>query len=136
MPFLHPPRCIDGPNSIHCMYITHAGALGNSATSRKTRYPLYRTLGGPQDRSGQVRKISSPLVFDPRTGQPVAQSLYRLSYRTHCSDSTATVTNCNIVIVMPVRTDSSRLLTCNTLSSDVSDTPVCLLGLCSRTSCL
>jgi len=38
----------------------------------KTRYPLYRTLGGPQGRSGQVRKISPPLVFDPRTVQPVA----------------------------------------------------------------
>ena len=33
----------------------------------KTRYPLYRRLGGPQDRSGRVRKISSPLRFDPRT---------------------------------------------------------------------
>ena len=26
----------------------------------KTRYPLYRRLGGPQGRSGQVRKISLP----------------------------------------------------------------------------
>ena len=38
----------------------------------KTRYPLYRRLGGPQGRSGQVRKISSPSGFDPRTVQPVA----------------------------------------------------------------
>ena len=37
----------------------------------KIRYPLYRRLGGPQDRSGRVRKISSPLGFDPRTVQPV-----------------------------------------------------------------
>ena len=29
------------------------------------------------------RKISSPPGFDPRTVQPVAQSLYRLSYRAH-----------------------------------------------------
>ena len=44
----------------------------------KTRYPLYRRLGGPQDRSGRVRKISPPREFDPRTVQPV----YRLhSYR-------------------------------------------------------
>jgi len=28
---------------------------------------LYRRLGGPQGRSGQVRKISPPLGFDPRT---------------------------------------------------------------------
>jgi len=39
---------------------------------RKTRYPLYRRLGGPQDRSGRVRKISTPRGFDPRTVQPVA----------------------------------------------------------------
>jgi hypothetical protein len=29
----------------------------------KTRYPLYRRLGGPQGRSGQVRKISPPPGF-------------------------------------------------------------------------
>jgi hypothetical protein len=38
----------------------------------KTRYPLYRRLGGPQGRSGWVRKISPPPAFDPRTVQPVA----------------------------------------------------------------
>jgi hypothetical protein len=38
----------------------------------KTRYPLNRRLGGPQGRSGQVRKISPPPGFDPRTVQPVA----------------------------------------------------------------
>jgi len=44
---------------------------------RKTRYPLYRRLGGPEGRSGLVRKIFPPLGFDPRT---VSGSLYRLSY--------------------------------------------------------
>jgi hypothetical protein len=38
----------------------------------KTRYPLYRRLGGPQGRSGQVRKISHPPGFDLRTVQHVA----------------------------------------------------------------
>jgi len=39
----------------------------------KTRYPLYRRLGGPECRPGQVRKISAPSPgFDPRTVQPVA----------------------------------------------------------------
>jgi len=38
----------------------------------KARYSLYRRLGGPQGRSGQVRKISPPPGFDPRTVQPVA----------------------------------------------------------------
>jgi len=37
----------------------------------KTRYPLYRRLGGPQDGSGRVRKILSAPEFDPRTVQPV-----------------------------------------------------------------
>jgi hypothetical protein len=39
---------------------------------RNTQYPLYRKLGGPQGRSGRVRKISLPPEFDPRTVQPVA----------------------------------------------------------------
>jgi len=38
----------------------------------KTRYPLYRRLGGTQGWSGRVRKISLPPGFDPRTVQPVA----------------------------------------------------------------
>ena len=39
----------------------------------QTRYPLYRSLGGPQGRSGQVRKISPPPPgFDPQIVQPVA----------------------------------------------------------------
>ena len=41
-------------------------------TPGKTRYPLYRRLGGPQSRSGRVRKILPPPGFDPRTVQPVA----------------------------------------------------------------
>jgi len=36
-------------------------------TPEKTRYPLHSRLGGPQSRSGQVRKISPPPGFDPRT---------------------------------------------------------------------
>ena len=36
----------------------------------KTYYPLYGRPGGPQFRSGRVRKISP---FDPRTVQPVAR---------------------------------------------------------------
>ena len=38
----------------------------------KTRYALYRRLGRPQGRSGRVRKISPPPVFDRWTVQPVA----------------------------------------------------------------
>ena len=45
---------------------------GRSLPPGKTRYPLYRRLGGPQGRSGQVRKISPPPGFDSRTVQSVA----------------------------------------------------------------
>ena len=45
---------------------------GRSLPPGKTRYLLYRRLGGPQGRSGQVRKISLPPRFDPRTVQPLA----------------------------------------------------------------
>ena len=37
----------------------------------KTRYTMYRRLGGPQDYSGRIRKISPPPGFDPRTVKPV-----------------------------------------------------------------
>ena len=49
-----------------------ATATPGLLTPRKTQYPLYRKLGGPQCRSGTVRKISPPPGFDPRTVQSVA----------------------------------------------------------------
>ena len=49
-----------------------ASRPGSSLPLGKTRYPLYRRLGGPQGRSGRVRKISPPPELDPRTVQPVA----------------------------------------------------------------
>jgi len=45
---------------------------GRSLPPGKDPVPLYRRLGGPQGRSRQVRKISPPPGFDPRTVQPVA----------------------------------------------------------------
>ena len=44
---------------------------GSTLPPGKTQYPLYRRLGGPQGRSGQVRKISPPPEFDAWTVQPV-----------------------------------------------------------------
>jgi hypothetical protein len=72
-----------GSRGIALLFHDHGTRRGEGSASRpgrslppgKTRYPLYRRLGRPQDRSGQVRKISPPLGFDPRTAQPVA-SLY------------------------------------------------------------
>ena len=48
---------------------------------RKTRYTLYRRLGGPQGRSGRVRKISHPTGIRSQHRPVRSESLYRLSYR-------------------------------------------------------
>jgi hypothetical protein len=49
-----------------------ASRPGRSLPPAKTRYLLYRRLGGHQGRSGQVWKILPPPGFDPLTVQPVA----------------------------------------------------------------
>ena len=72
-----------GSRGIALFFLDHGTRRGEGSASRpgrslspgKTRYSLYRRLGGPQGRSGQVRKISPSPGFDPRTVQPVA-SLY------------------------------------------------------------
>jgi hypothetical protein len=38
----------------------------------KNRYPLYREVGGPQDRYGRVGKILPRPGFNPQAAQPVA----------------------------------------------------------------
>ena len=55
---------------------------GRTLPPGKTRYPFYRRLGGPQGRSGRAENLV-PTVIRSRTIQPVAQSLYRLSYQAH-----------------------------------------------------
>jgi len=45
----------------------------------KTRYPLYRRLGGPQGRPGRVRKISSPTGIRSPDRPAHSESRYRLS---------------------------------------------------------
>jgi len=68
-----------GRRSIDLLFHDHGPrrGWGVSVTPRllftpgKDPDPLYRKLGGPQGRSGQVRKISPPSGFDPRTFQPV-----------------------------------------------------------------
>ena len=46
----------------------HAPAVLSPAMAR---YPLYRRLGGPESRSGQVRKISPPLPPDSIPGPSI-----------------------------------------------------------------
>jgi hypothetical protein len=50
----------------------HRHALGALRPGKETRHPLYRRLGWPQDRSGEVRNISKPPGFDQRTIHSVA----------------------------------------------------------------
>jgi hypothetical protein len=46
----------------------------------KTRYPLYRRLGGPRSWSGRVRKISPPTGIRSPDCPARSESLYRLPY--------------------------------------------------------
>jgi hypothetical protein len=48
-----------------------------------TRYLLYRRLGGPQGRSGRVRKMSPPTGIRSPDRPARSQSLYRRSYPAH-----------------------------------------------------
>ena len=59
-----------------------AARSGRTLPPGKTRYPFYRRLGGPQGRSGGAENLV-PTGIRSRIIQPVAQSLYRLSYRAH-----------------------------------------------------
>jgi hypothetical protein len=59
-----------------------AARPGRTLPTGKTRYPFYMRLGGPQDRSGREENLV-PTGSRSRTVQPVAQSLYRLSYPAH-----------------------------------------------------
>ena len=47
-----------------------AARPGRTLPPGKTRYPLDRRLGGPQDRSGGAENLDPP-EFDPRTVQSV-----------------------------------------------------------------
>ena len=77
---------------IALLFLDHGSRRGEGSASRpgrsvppgkKTRYPLYRRLSGPQDRSGQVREIS-PLTGIRSPDRPArSQSLYRLRYPAH-----------------------------------------------------
>ena len=72
-----------GNRGISLLFLDHGNrkGCGVSVTPRphftpgKTRYPLYRRLGGPQGRSGQARKNSPPPEFDPQTVQSLAGPL-------------------------------------------------------------
>ena len=76
---------------IALLFLDHDIRRGEGSASRPrrslppgmTRYPLYRTLGGPQGLSGQVRKISPPTGIRSPDCPARSQSLYRLRYPAH-----------------------------------------------------
>jgi hypothetical protein len=61
-----------------------AARPGRTLPPGKTRYPLSRRLGGPQGRSGQVRKISLPSGFDPRIVHPILPDYNRPNFKRQC----------------------------------------------------
>ena len=69
-----------------------ASRPGRSLPQGKTRYLLYRRLGGPQGRSGQMRKISPPTEIRSPDRPARSRSLYRLSYPAHSVGPHATET--------------------------------------------
>ena len=87
---------------------------GLATTSRppvppgKTQYPFYRKLGGPQERPGRTENLV-PTGIRSRTVQPVAQSLYRLSYRAHTNNKERI--NIHIIIRTILHCTSKYLLT-------------------------
>jgi hypothetical protein len=68
--------------AVLCFY-NSASRPGRFLPLGKTRYHLYRRLGGPQDRSGQVRKVSLPTGIRSPDRPARSQSLYRLNYPAH-----------------------------------------------------
>jgi hypothetical protein len=75
-----------------------ASRPGRSLPPGKTRYSLYRRLAGPQSRSGEVRKISPPPGFDPRTIQPIARLHAFADVSVSCS-LLWDIARCEIVVV-------------------------------------
>ena len=67
-----------GSRGIALLFLDHETRRGEGSASRpdrylapgKARYPLYRRLGGPQDRPGQVGKIPLAPGFDLGPSSP------------------------------------------------------------------
>ena len=96
-----------------------AARPGRTLPPGKTRYPFYRRLGGPQGRSGRAENLV-PTGIRSQTVQPVAQSLYRLSYQAHAlystwlklQDGSIVSVNMDVVGVMAAYCDSLCVWVC------------------------
>ena len=73
-----------------------AGRPGRTLPLAKIRYPVYSRLGGPQGRSGRAENLV-PTAIRSQTVQHVAQSLYRLSYRTNNTNEYTNVNEREVV---------------------------------------
>jgi hypothetical protein len=61
---------------------SHAVPLPPSLRKR-TRYRMSRRLGGPQGRSGRVRKISPPPGFVSRTAKPITPLIPQIKFQVY-----------------------------------------------------
>jgi hypothetical protein len=71
-------------------------------TPGKTQYPMHRRLAGPKGQSGRVRKISSPLRFDPRTVQPVASRYTDCAIPALCMENIVILNVTNVMKILLV----------------------------------
>ena len=62
------------------MWVVCQGHAPTALPPGKTRYPLYRRLGGLQGRALRVRKIPPPTGIRSPARPALSESLYRLSY--------------------------------------------------------
>ena len=79
-----------------------ASRPGRSLPPGKDRYPLYRRLGVPQGRSGQVRKISHPTWIRSPDRSARSQSLYRLRNPAHFLSCTTDIILTPSTVFMPL----------------------------------
>jgi hypothetical protein len=86
---------------------------GRTLLPGKTRYPLYRRLGGPQGRSGRAENLAPP-AFGPRTIQPLVgrhgsyvQQLFQ------CSVLTGWILYSRWCVYYGVRTESLNIIQVN-----------------------
>ena len=117
-----------------------AARPGRSLRPGKSRYPLYRRLGGPQGRSGQVRKISPPTGIRSPDRRAHSLSLYLLCYPAH--DVSVLVQNWKDqqrVLNTDMREDTGRrttgcviILACNSGLIEARSIAAHKLGICVR----
>jgi len=80
-----------GSRGIALLFHDHSTSKGRGvsimprllSTPGKDPVPLYRRMGGPQGRSGQVRKILLPTGIRSLDCPARSKSLYRLNYLAH-----------------------------------------------------